>query len=95
MKQLHQKIEERKNAINVKRKHLSEDYIAAKRRLTSKGVSLTTIGGAIIGFMLLPKKLKILKGAFKLYTMAATVRQILDLIPHQPSTKKRVPHKYK
>lgn len=89
MKQLHQKIESRKKAIHQKKQHLSDDVEAAKRRLTSsKGLSLTTLGGMAIGFLLLPKKFKIIKSVLKAYTMAATLRGIFDLIPH-PEEKKR------
>lgn len=93
MKQLHQKIEDRKHEIETKKRHLKHDYRSTKRKLTSKkGLSLTTIGGFVLGFLLLPKKFKLLKGAFKVYTMTATVRQILDLIPHVETSSRSRTH---
>ncbi|MBA2654738.1 MAG: hypothetical protein H0U71_06695 [Gammaproteobacteria bacterium] len=88
MKQLHQKIEARKDEIELKKQHLGQDYRSAKRRLTSSRMKLSTIGGLVLGFLLLPKKFKLIKGALKAYTMAATVKQMLDLIPHSSTTKR-------
>ena len=92
MKQLHQKIEARKRAIMSKKHHIERDYKAVKRTLTSnKSLSLVTLGGFIIGFLLLPRKLKLARTLFKAYTVAATLNQIADLVPHvSPDRKKRV-----
>jgi hypothetical protein len=81
---LHQKIEQRKHAIDEKKQHLSHDYQVAKRRLTSAtGLSLTTLGGIAIGFLLFPRKYRLLKSFFKAYSMAATLKGFLEFVPHQ------------
>jgi hypothetical protein len=83
MKELHQKISQRKQAIDQKKQHLSHDYEVAKKRLTSAtGLSLTTLGGIVIGFLLIPKKYRLLKSFFKAYSMATTLRGVLEFVPH-------------
>jgi hypothetical protein len=91
MKLLHYQIEERKRELEAKKKHLAKNYELAKKQLTpSKGISLLTLGGVAIGFLLLPKKLKLLRKLFQLYTLSMTLKQVADLIPHHlPPTKKQ------
>lgn len=94
MKQIHQKIEERKRSISSKKRHLSQEYEAAKRRLTSgTGLSLAALGGVAVGFLLLPKKFRILKSVAKAYYMATTLKGVLDLIPHKVEIRKHHTHR--
>jgi hypothetical protein len=96
MKLLHSQIEERKRAIEDKKKHLGKNYESTKKQLTpSKGISLLTLGGIVIGFLLLPKKLKLFRKLFKFYTLSMTLKQVADAIPHHLSPLKKQRHSNK
>lgn len=88
MKQLHRKIEQQKQSISNKKDNIKDDVRNTKEKLGSPaGMSLSTLGGLALGFLLLPKKYRVLKFLFKAYTVATTARQLLDFLPHQPKTR--------
>lgn len=90
MKQLHHKIEEHKNDIEAKKASLKRDFNEAKQRLLSKGPgNLLTIGGLVVGFLLMPKKYKVLKGLLKAYTIATTAKQFLNFLPEKKEIKSK------
>lgn len=93
MKQLHRKIANRKQSIEEKKRHIKQDYQALKNTLSStKGLSIATVGGIVLGFLMLPKKFKLIKSVLKAYTMAATLKGFLDLIPdHDQKAKQSKP----
>lgn len=94
MKNLHQKIADQDDRINQKKQQLENDYMATKQQMSSpRGLSLATIGGLVIGFMLLPKKFRIIKSVLKAYSMAATIKGFMDIIPQNKEIKrKNEPH---
>jgi hypothetical protein len=79
------KINACKEQIAAKKAHLAQNYQWVKQRFMPSRISLSTLGWLTIGFLFLPKKFKILKGIFKTYTFAATIKQMVDTIPHPPS----------
>jgi hypothetical protein len=96
MRQLNRQIEAQKGKISAKKQHLKQDYTMTRERVTSpKGLSLITVGGFMIGFFLLPRKFKVLKSVLKAYTVATTVRELLNLIPRYPSRKENLKHSNK
>jgi hypothetical protein len=82
MKQLHQRIETQKQAINDRKQAISKEYKVIKNKLGSaSSLSLTTLGFFVAGFLLLPRKMRLLRLAFKTFTVVTTARQFLDILP--------------
>jgi hypothetical protein len=95
MSHINEKIAYRKHAIHQKKQNISNELTHLKQTLgLPSSIGLKTIGGLLLGFMLVPKKLKVLKLTLKAVTIATTAKQLLDLIPHQSGRQlsKRTPH---
>lgn len=89
MRKLHDKIEHHKRSISHKKSDITKDWDNIKERLTSQtGISLSVLSGLVIGFLFLPKKAKLLRLALKAYAVTGSVKQILNLLPHETEHKK-------
>lgn len=79
MNKLEKKIQHQKNVIYFKKRHLERDIKAAKQRLASPAnLGITALGGFILGYLFLPKKLKTIRTVLKVLTLATTAKQITD-----------------
>ena len=87
MKHLHKKIEHKKNEIENRKKNLSQDYTHAKNKLIASSGGLLTFGGIALGFLLFPKKIRLLKSLLKAYTVSQALRQITELFPSSIKTE--------
>lgn len=84
MKQLHRKIEHKKASIHDRKKNIHEDLDIIKNKVGQKqGLSLGMLGGLVVGFLLFPRKKKLLKVLLKSFTAATTIRQLVSHLPHR------------
>lgn len=85
MKHIRHKIEIQKRAINDKKYKLRQDLELLKRKfITPTSMSVTLLGGLLIGYALIPKKYKVSKLLIKALTVGTTLKQIMDFVPSQP-----------
>ncbi len=80
MRKIHQQIETQKHAINDRKRSINRDYKVIKNKASN--LSLTALGFFAAGFILLPRKMRLLRLAFKTFTVLTTARQFLELLPH-------------
>lgn len=88
---IHHKIEERKQTIHSRKQHLDADIERLKKRLTTPSkMSITALGGLLLGFLLLPKKFRFIRKAIKAYTMVAAAKQFLEGVHTTKPTRRTV-----
>lgn len=88
MKATQHKIAAQKRAIRQRRADMTIHVAGLKHKLFASSLTLPVLAGLVVGFILVPKKYKVIKGVLKTFALLSTVKQVVDALPGRKASSK-------